>query len=139
MLLVEELLADRGGVPCDFKFHVFHGSVRLIMVELDRFDVHSRSHYDESWERLQVGVDKYPAGRDVERPAALEEMLAISKTLAADMDFLRVDLYCIGDRIVFGELTNYPEAGRAGFIPPEYDRELGAWWTPPRKYGRNTR
>ena len=40
----------------------------------------------------------------------------------------------VGDRIVFGELTSYPGAGKVSFDPASFDGELGAWWTPPKRY-----
>ncbi len=134
-ILVEELLNDGGRVPFDYKFYVFHGRARMIHVDLDRYDGHTRSLYTPDWERLDVEYN-FPAGVDVKRPPLLHEMREIAETLGADTDFVRVDLYCLGPRIVFGELTNYPEAGSGKFVPPDYDRQLGEWWTPPRKYHR---
>jgi hypothetical protein len=128
-LLVEELLDGRG-VPPDYKLFVFHGHARLIQVDLDRFALHTRSLYTPAWERLAVEYE-YPGGADVERPAALSEMLEVAERLAAGTDFVRVDLYGIQERVVFGELTNYPVAGRGEFDPPEFDRQLGEWWTLP--------
>ena len=58
-------------------------------------------------------------------------MLEIAEALGAGVDFVRVDLYCLERRVVFGELTNYPLAGRAAFEPAEFDRWLGGWWTLP--------
>ena len=72
--------------------------------------------------------------RDVERPPALGEMIAIAEVLGAETDFVRVDHFCPGDRIVFGELTNYPLAGAGTFRPAQFDHELGKWWTPPKSY-----
>jgi hypothetical protein len=135
-ILVEELLDDGGGVPCDYKFFVFHGRVRMIEVDLTRFEGHARNLYTPDWERLDVEY-KWPGGIDVERPHELPKMLGIAETLGADTDFVRVDLYCLGGkRVVFGELTNYPLAGRGEFRPPEFDRWLGEWWTPPKRYRR---
>ena len=135
-ILVEELLDDAGGVPFDYKLFVFHGRVRMIEVDLNRFEGHTRNLYTPAWERLNVEY-KWPAGIDVERPHALPEMLTIGEALGADTDFVRVDLYCIGGkRVVFGELTNYPLAGLGQFRPPEFDRWLGEWWTPPERYRR---
>ena len=135
-ILAEELLVVDGGIPFDIKLSVFHERVRLIQVELDRFTRHARTFYTPEWERLDVRVRKYPAGADVTRPEALDEMVRIAERLGADTDFVRVDLYCVGTRIVFGELTSYPEAGNADFVPAAFDRTLGAWWMPPTKYGR---
>ena len=49
-------------------------------------------------------------------------------------DFVRVDLYALGDRIVVGELTHYPAGGNKSFDPPEWDARLGALW--PRRRRR---
>lgn len=54
-------------------------------------------------------------------------MLEIAETLAEDLDYVRVDLYCVNDsRIVFGELTLAP--GRRPFEPRDYDWKFGAYW-----------
>ena len=134
-ILVEELLDDAGGVPFDYKLFVFHGRVRMIQVDLDRFQEHTRNLYTPDWERLEVEYE-CPGGLDVERPGGLPEMLDIAERLGADTDFVRVDLYYVGGRVVFGELTNYPLAGLGEFRPPEFDRRLGEWWTPPKRYRR---
>ena len=132
-LLVEEFLA--GGVPPDYKFFVFHGRVRMIEVDLDRFTGHKRSLYTADWQRLPVQYG-HPAGDDVELPSALPEMIDVAEALGAATDFVRVDLYSLPGRVVCGELTNYPMAGRGWFDPREFDRELGAWWTLPTRYRR---
>jgi len=46
----------------------------MIQVDLDRYERHTRTLYTSDWERLEVEF-KRPAGIDVERPAALHEML----------------------------------------------------------------
>jgi hypothetical protein len=124
-VLVEELLGDGTGIPLDYKLFVFHGRVRLIQVDSDRFQGHRRSLYTPSWERLPGRFQKYELTPDVERPPRLAEMVEIAETLATETDFVRVDLYAIGERIVFGELTNYPEAGNAPLVPAAFDREVG--------------
>ncbi len=58
-------------------------------------------------------------------------MVELAEALAEGFDFVRVDLYNIDGRIVFGELTNYPYGGMAPFDPPEFDDVLGAKWTLP--------
>ena len=64
----------------------------------------------------------------VPRPEKLAEMLEISRLLSRGFDFLRVDLYNIRNRIVFGELTSYPSAGANRFDPREYDYKFGSYW-----------
>ncbi len=58
-------------------------------------------------------------------------MLEVSRKLSAGFDFLRVDLYSNHGRIVFGELTNYPNGAAYKFEPLMYDMRFGSYW--PRK------
>jgi hypothetical protein len=126
-ILVEELLPGDGGVPFDFRFFVFGGNVRVIQVEQDRFDDHRRNLYSREWEELDVEYG-YPRGRPVPRPGQLDDMITVAERLADGMDFIRVDLYDIADRVVFGEMTIYPVSGWASFDPPEFDAYLGKLW-----------
>ena len=58
-----------------------------------------------------------------------DKMIAIASRLSSDFDFIRVDLYDLGDRVVFGEITCYPQNGRGKFKPPSWDVEFGRHWT----------
>ena len=69
-----------------------------------------------------------------ERPASLEAIISVSERLSAPTDFVRVDLYDVGGRIVFGEMTSYPLGGAIRFDPPEWERIVGSWWHVPRWY-----
>lgn len=78
-----------------------------------------------------------PAGSELARRTStsrLGEMIDLAERLASGTDFIRVDLYHLPDRIVFGELTNYPAGGDSPFHPPEFDAVFGAPWTVPRRY-----
>ncbi|MFO7571619.1 MAG: ATP-grasp fold amidoligase family protein, partial [Gaiellaceae bacterium] len=68
------------------------------------------------------------------RPANLPEMVELAERLAAPLDFLRVDFFVVGSRVVVGELTSYPGAGASLVDPEEFDLELGSWWSQPRRY-----
>jgi hypothetical protein len=61
-------------------------------------------------------------------------MIAVAESLAAGTDFVRVDLYLLPDRIVFGELTSYPAGGHSPFSPESWDAVFGSHWTVPRRY-----
>jgi hypothetical protein len=75
----------------------------------------------------------YPPGPEVPLPAGFPRMRELAERLASGFDFVRVDLYALGDRIVVGELTHYPTGGNKSFDPPEWDARLGALW--PRRNG----
>jgi hypothetical protein len=125
-ILIEELLVSDWRMPVEYKFYTFDGNVALVSVPVDRFGDPKGSLYSPRWERLDVEF-VLPRGPLVPRPAKLDEMITIAERLADRIDFVRVDLYNIGERVVFGELTVYPNAGLAEF-DPELDNELGALW-----------
>jgi hypothetical protein len=143
-ILVEEYLGDAAGAaPADYKFFVFDGRVALIQIDLDRFSKHTRALYDATWRRLDVRYLYEVPKVDIHPPHALEEMKEMAVRLAAGFDFLRVDLYELPDRIVFGEITPIPEAGMARIEPYDFDRYLGRlwkqprpWWLPGRRFSR---
>jgi hypothetical protein len=59
-------------------------------------------------------------------------MVHIAETLGQETDFVRVDLYDIDGRVVFGEITSYPAAASQHLYPESL--ELGQYWTLPRHY-----
>lgn len=119
-LLVEPILP----LGPDFKFHVFGGRVYMIQVDIDRFGRHRRAFYTPSWtkQRLTFG---YPDAGHIDRPRTLAVMIELAQTLATGFSYVRVDLY---EGPLFGEMTFYPEAGRAKFAPYEWDEIFGAQW-----------
>lgn len=127
-ILAEELLLDASGqIPEDYKFFCFDGVPRLIQVDRDRFTRHTQNFYTPDWTLLPVRCKHPPGEPMLPRPASLPTMLALAGTLSADFPFVRVDLYALPDRVVFGEMTWYPQAGTATFEPARYEDEFGAW------------
>ena len=55
-------------------------------------------------------------------------MLEAAETLAAGMDFVRVDFYEIGGKPLFGEFCLYPGSGLDPFAADWIDAEMGALW-----------
>jgi hypothetical protein len=53
-------------------------------------------------------------------------MIKLAEVLANSINVVRVDFYDLGNRIVFGELTNYPGGGLEKFKPAEYGMRLGS-------------
>jgi len=134
-VLVEEFLTGRnGGVPDDLKFFVFHGRCHYIQVDAGRFGQRTQDFYDSAWCRLPLSGGPAWADPPHERPRALEEMISVAERLGADTDFVRVDLYDLGDRVVFGELTSYPAGGDSPFEPHSYNAAFGRPWTVPKRY-----
>jgi hypothetical protein len=134
-VIVEELLRARDGdVPDDYKILVFNGRPRLVQVDTGRHRDHRRNLYLPDWTPVEVEYVYPRAERETPRPASLDRMLALAERLGGETDCVRVDLYDIEGRVVFGELTNYPDAAAGAFTPGAFDEELGSWWTLPRRY-----
>ena len=62
---------------------------------------------------------------DEKKPEMLHKMRLLSELLAKDFRFVRVDLYNVGSKVYFGEMTFSPAAGFESFNPPEWDRKFG--------------
>lgn len=62
-------------------------------------------------------------------------MVDIARKLSADFPFVRVDLYDLSGKIVFGELTWIPMGGNCIVDPASFDVELGSWLELPGYFG----
>ncbi|MCZ2803728.1 ATP-grasp fold amidoligase family protein [Modestobacter sp. VKM Ac-2983] len=131
LLLVEEFLGSAEEVPADHKLFVFDGRLRLIQVDTGRFGAHRRRLYTPDWTPVDVDEAVAP-GPVTPPPASLARMTEVAEALGAPFDFVRVDLYDVGGRVWFGELTPYPGGGLDRF-DPALDVLLGSMWRlPPR-------
>ena len=134
-VIVEEMLAGRDdAIPDDYKFFVFHGTCHFIQVDAGRFGGRTQDFFTPDWQHLPMSGGPDWADPPHPRPARLEEMLGIAEKLAAETDFVRVDLYHLPDRIVFGELTSYPAGGDSPFHPQSFNAEFGSRWQVPQRY-----
>lgn len=133
-LLEAKLPSLDAEAPPEYKFWTFHGRVEMIYFRVpDEYGVtEGHRYYDRDWESLDLRKSDVKVVDDVQRPARLKEMIAIAEELAAEFDFVRVDLYDTPRGIFFGELTPYPTRGLQRFDPPEADKLLGDMWTLPR-------
>ncbi|MEE9454589.1 MAG: ATP-grasp fold amidoligase family protein [Paracoccaceae bacterium] len=129
-LLVEKmLLDDAGNLAADIKIHCFFGEPVLIIrhATLETSDGSReivRHFMSPQWEKLDI-VKEYQSKTPAPPvPDCLEEMLAITRKLSADFDYIRVDLYLCKGSIYVGELTNFYLAGSLLFTPLEYDTYL---------------
>jgi hypothetical protein len=131
-VLFEELLEFEGRPPSDYRFYCFSGEPRLIHLTRDHLGPDPTStFYDVEFRMLpvrHVGSRNRQVAVQEEPPPNYRDMFEIARTLSAGTDFVRVDLYNLGGRIVFGELTNYPQSGLRKFDPRSFDLTLGSYW-----------
>lgn len=124
----EELLGTGEEPPIDYKFYCFDGEPQFISVHQGRGIAHKRNFYDSKWKLLPFTAIRANIPGILPVPVELPQMLAVSAALSRGIDFIRVDLYDIDGRIVFGELTNYPGSGLLRCEPDEWDMKMGESW-----------
>ncbi len=129
-LVVEKYLEDDSGGLLDYKFFCFNGEPRFLQLEVGRFTSrNTRNFYDMQWTLLPFGkAMPHDPSLKIPQPECFEEMKTVARRLAQPFSFVRVDLYQVNGRIIFGELTFFPAGGAADFIPAEYDRIIGEMW-----------
>lgn len=125
-ILIEEFLeSDTGDVPYDYKIMCFSGVPKYIIVDVDRYTNHTRNYYDTNWVKQDV-FNRHPNYEgDVPRPKKLNEMLDIAHKLSQGFPHIRVDLYAIGDKVYFGEMTFFHGYGMEVFRPRSFEQMLG--------------
>ncbi len=119
----------------DYKFFCFDGEVKALFVATGRQNPNEEvkfDFFDADYNHLpfRQGVDN--AAVTPERPKAFEEMKTIASKLSKGIPHVRVDLYEVNGRPVFGELTFYHFAGMVPFVPEEWDYKFGEWLKLPR-------
>jgi hypothetical protein len=115
MLFIEKALSTDD--PFDWRFFVVNGAVKLIRVTKNYY-THIGAFgntYTPDWGPLEVET-RYPMGPPIEKPSNLSEMLDLAVRVGslAKVSFVRVDLYCIEQQLIVGEVTYIPGNGVSG-------------------------
>ena len=129
VIVAEKLLEDplRPGQDLrDYKILCFNGQPEYIICVDGRYtDHYCHVVYDPQWNKQDVVIGQSSNSADYQKPETLEEMLEIARTLSRDFPAVRIDLYDIGGKILFGEMTYFPWSGYMHFQPDEFDFVLG--------------
>lgn len=134
-IIAEELLdsnnqAFKSDSLIDYKFLSFNGKPTYIWVCFNRTH-HSTdvAVYDLEWHfhpEFSVSTSHYKlCTKPLPRPKALEEMLHMASVLSKGFPFVRVDLYEVGGKAYFGEMTFTPAAGFNTFFSNKFQMILG--------------
>lgn len=127
---------DENNDLIDYKFYCFNGKVYCLEVIAERYfeDGMKIGIYDLEFNRLPYkDSDGGELRYDIEKPNNFEKMIEIAEKLSEDFPQVRVDLYNIEGKIVFGELTFYDGSGYSKYIPDEFDFILGKQFKLPNK------
>ncbi|NOD91167.1 hypothetical protein GS636_00025 [Ruegeria sp. HKCCD4884] len=125
--LEEDLTAGEHTVT-DWKFWVIAGCVHLVQVDRDRGRGRIQMLHDRDY-TFRPDELFFPTSSDTEpRPAQFDEMVGIAEALAQDVEFARVDLSLVGERICLREVTLSPLVGKLKIRSDALDQRLGAAW-----------
>lgn len=97
----------------DYKFHCIHGYVygEYVCYDRDHYQSHivNYDHYDADWNLTEGVIPAFhPTQRPIPKPKHFEEMKKIAEKLSEGLEYVRVDLYEVDNKIVFGEMTFTP-------------------------------
>lgn len=113
----------------DYKLWCFNGKCKYIFVISNRtrtgVDV---MLYDENWKECPEFVrfsSHHRKGVIMPCPSNIEEIIKIGETLARPFPVVRVDLYSIGDKIYFGEMTFTSYGGLMNYFTDEFQKKTG--------------
>lgn len=135
-LFAEKYLNPNEGGLKDFRFFCFSGEPKFVQIGSVYQDARYVSYYDLNWEKLPViGVSQeHPVL--LEKPFQFKEMVEVAKTLSQGFPFVRVDMYPYLDKIIFGEMTFYPNDGRVSYVPAKYNKIFGDYILLPDLQGK---
>ncbi len=126
-IICEKFMTDKSGGLQDYKFHCFSGQPKFIQVNKGRGKKdHVQNFYDLKWQLQKFGKDLSPKlDEKIPPPYKLEKMIEIASDLSQEFPYVRVDFYEVDKKIIFGELTFFPNSGMPDFKPEEYDKVWG--------------
>lgn len=116
----------------DYKFYCFNGEPKFLYVGFANIvngEKHDQlSFLDLDWKSTPFyRKDHEPFPFELNKPECFEQMVDIAKKLSKSISFVRIDLYCIDEKIYFSEATFCPGGGYGRFYPDEWEEKLGEW------------
>ena len=135
-IVAEKFMVDNAtGELRDYKFYCFDGVVRALGIYSDRgAGKTTKADYfdrDFNWLDLKWGYEH--AIERPEKPSLYDKMIEIAESLSQGFPEVRVDLYLCNNRVYFGELTFFHNAGFCSIHPESWEKTLGGWIKLPRE------
>lgn len=129
-IIIEKLImGDENGDLPDYKFFCFNGKPYCLYL-MKNYTMH---HEEGILGFLSPDFVLLPAHRSdfnkmteqPEKPENYERMLEIATKLSEGFPHVRVDMYNVNGKIIFGEMTFFNASGYVKFEPDEFDYTLG--------------
>lgn len=115
------------GLP-DYKFFCFNGEVKGLFVATERQNPNEEvkfDFFDADYNHLPFRQGHEHAKVTPSKPENFELMKQIASRLSEGMPQARIDLYDLGDKVYFGEITLYHFGGFEPIKPVEWDKRIG--------------
>ena len=135
-IIAEEYISPLPGLKDlpDYKFFCFDGEVKALFVATERQNPNEEvkfDFYDADYNHLPFKQGHEHAKVQPPKPQNFELMKKVAAQLSKGKPHVRVDLYNLGDKILFGELTLFHFSGFVPFEPEEWDKRFGDMLTLP--------
>lgn len=129
LIVCEKVLeTDEKSGLVDYRFVCFHGKVKYVLVDIDTC-AEDGTHADDSTSNVYDREFNLKKGyifnmenfdeKLVRKPKNYDKMLEIAEKLSKPFPYVRVDLYNIKGKIIFGEMTFFNRAGMNPNIQPK--------------------
>lgn len=133
-IIVEKYIDSAGNKDglIDYKFFCFDGEPHYMYIIRGRKlgEGAFLGIYDIKYNKLNVyRCDEKRAIEPQPIPENYERMVEIARQLSSDFPHVRVDLYNVEGKIIFGELTFYDGSGYMSYDPDSFDIEMGRLFT----------
>ena len=112
----------------DYKFFCFNGIPKVMYITRELDVSQEIDFYDMDFVHLPILLDDccYASVPPV-KPKHFEKMKEIAAVLSRNIPHIRVDFYCVDDKLYVGELTFFHSSGMCHIYPEEWDYKLGEW------------
>lgn len=128
-ILCESYLSDeyQQSSITDYKIYCFNGQPKYCQVIRGRNINETIDFYDNNWNLMPfTGLRPLPnSDKAFLKPNKYNLMLKLARILSEGIPFVRVDFYYLNEKIIFGELTFYPQSGFGNFDPLEWNTKMG--------------
>lgn len=135
-ILIEKLIeSNEPNSLIDYKFFCFDGKVEFAYVMGNR-DIGSSvsvSVVDRDFNILPVLRVGDSQLEDIQKPEKFDEMISIAEDISKNFPHVRVDLYDVDGKVVFGELTFFNASGYMKYNPDSFDFEIGKKFVLPQE------
>lgn len=131
-IICEPYIEDnKTGELRDYKFFCFDGEVKALFVATDRQKREEPyfNFFDADYNSLPIKQGHPVSPNLPDKPESFEEMKRIASRLSKGFPHVRVDLYEVNGKVLFGELTFYHFGAVVPFEPQEWDYKFGEWIT----------